>query len=275
MERMIAIDLDGTLLDDNLMVSQANIDSINEAIKDGFKIVICTGRPYAGMKKFITEFCYSKHHPEYLILGNGTTIRTVNNLEAVHNKTVGKSVRQIALEVLNKYQNQGLSLAALNDFHFYGITNNEVSNILIEDAAKNEMKVEPMSVDDFLNHDQLNKLMFMAEPNVLNALQEDIAREFIGQGDTVRSTPLIFEVLPKNINKGSSLSLLAKHLNIDLKNTTVIGDAPNDITMFEVAGKRVAMENAHESIRKLSDFITLSNNNSGVAAAILHELEGK
>ena len=57
MGRMIAIDLDGTLLDDNLMVSQANIDSINEAIKDGFKIVICTGRPYAGMKKFITEFC--------------------------------------------------------------------------------------------------------------------------------------------------------------------------------------------------------------------------
>lgn len=98
MGRMIAIDLDGTLLDDNLMVSQANIDSINEAIKDGFKIVICTGRPYAGMKKFITEFCYSKHHPEYLILGNGTTIRTVNNLEAVHNKTVGKSVDRLRLK---------------------------------------------------------------------------------------------------------------------------------------------------------------------------------
>ncbi|MBG9988903.1 HAD family phosphatase [Aerococcaceae bacterium DSM 111176] len=275
MGRMIAIDLDGTLLDDNLMVSQANIDSINKAIQDGFKIVICTGRPYAGMKKFITEFCYSNKHPEYLILGNGTTIRTVNDLEAVHNKTIDQSVRETALTILQQYQDQGLALAALNDFHFYGVTNSQISNILIEDASKNEMTVESLKFDDFLMNDQLNKLMFLADPQLLDSIQEEITEAFSNIADNVRSTSLIFEVLPKDINKGSSLTLLAKHLNIDLQNTTVIGDAPNDITMFEVAGKRVAMENAHETIRQLSDFITLSNNDSGVAAAILHELNGK
>lgn len=275
MGRMIAIDLDGTLLDDNLMVSQANIDSINQAIQEGFRIVICTGRPYAGMKKFITEFSYSNKNPEYLILGNGTTIRTVNDLEAVHNKTVGQQIREIALSILQQYQNQGLALAALNDFHFYGVTNSQISNILIEDASKNEMIVESLTYDDFLANDQLNKLMFLAEPQLLDSIQEEITEAFSNIADNVRSTSLIFEVLPKDINKGSSLTLLAKHLNIDLQNTTVIGDAPNDITMFEVAGKRVAMENAHETIRQLSDFITLSNNDSGVAAAILHELNGK
>lgn len=271
MSKMIAIDLDGTLLDDNLQVSQANIDAINEAISVGKKIVICTGRPYAGMKHFIQEFKYSTENPEYLILGNGTTICTVGDLDLLHRSTLDLTIQHRALSILEQYRHHGLTLAAINDEHFYDVTG-EISEIQMDDAAKNAMSVESLSHEVFLQRRDINKAIYMAEQAVLDELQAHIEEAFKGVADTVRSSPVIFEVLPANINKGSSLTWLANHLEIGLEDVAVIGDALNDVSMFEVAGKRIAMENGHPLIREMSDYVTLSNNDSGVAAAILHEL---
>ena len=268
MAKMIAIDLDGTMLDDHLQVSQANIDAVNEAIKMGVKIVICTGRTYAGIKRFITEFDYSSENPEYLILGNGTIIRTVNETEPLYQATVNENIRQNAIKVLEQYLDQGLALAAMTDRHFYTITNDEIAPIIIKETSRNKIHAEAIRYETFMQKNNLNKLMFMAEKAVLDELQPLIEQSFNNFSDTVRSTAIILEVLPPDVNKGSGLSWLANHLGIALEDVVVIGDAMNDLSMFEVAGKKIAMENGHPLLREMSDCVTLSNNHSGVAAAI-------
>ncbi|MBG9981609.1 HAD family phosphatase [Aerococcaceae bacterium DSM 111020] len=269
MIELIAIDLDGTLLDDQIHVSKANIAAINQAISRGIHIVVCTGRPYAGMKHFIESFEYPAESPYYLILGNGTTIRQGPELSILNQHKLTDETLNKAITLFHNQPDIPLKLAGLTDFHFYGLARDDIPEILIQDAYKNKMLVEPISLDAFTSKLSLNKIMLMAESQILDTWEDDLTQIFKDDAETVRSTPIIFEVLPKSINKGKSLTWLSHHLNISMENIAVIGDELNDESMFEVAGMKIAMHNGHKKIKQMSDIIVPSNNESGVAEAIM------
>ncbi len=275
MSKIIAIDLDGTLLNDELEVSKANIDAINQAISMGYHIVVCTGRPYNGMKHFIESFQYPIDRPFYLILGNGTSIRQGPELSALYEQKLPEETLESALKIFHDYPNSSLKLAGLNDFYFYGVVDESIPEILIEDARKNRMQVDPIHLYELNAQLNFNKLMFMAEPQILDEWEEYLNDIFSEKAETVRSTPIIFEILPKDTNKGTSLIWLANHLGISKDDIGVIGDALNDLSMFEIAETKIAMANAHEKIKKMSDIIVSSNNESGVAEAIKHLISNK
>ena len=106
------------------------------------------------------------------------------------------------------------------------------------------------------------------EEKTIDEIQTKIPLELNNQYNIVRSTPYFLEFLPNHVSKGNAIKILTQILNIDTDEIMVIGDEENDLSMFCCAKIKVAMKNANLQIKKRANFITESNNNSGVARAI-------
>lgn len=114
----------------------------------------------------------------------------------------------------------------------------------------------------------MSKFMMIDHPEILDECIKKIPKEYYEKYTIVRSTPSFLEFLNPDANKGSGISLLAGKLGIHKDDIICVGDAENDKHMIEYAGLGVAMGNANEEIKYLADYITLSNNEDGVAHVI-------
>ncbi len=119
---------------------------------------------------------------------------------------------------------------------------------------------------DILNQDIIKVLITSQDDHILEKLNEGINKE--GRLTIVRSEKGLIDIMNSGISKGGALVTLAEHLNMDLKDTVVFGDNYNDISMFKVAGLSIAVANAEEDLKQAADYITLSNDESGVGHAI-------
>ena len=117
------------------------------------------------------------------------------------------------------------------------------------------------------NEEFLKAMMVDSDENITKIIPL-VDKYFTNNYSMVRSSKIFLEFLNKNTHKGHALEALAKHLNIDIKDTMAIGDAGNDLPMIISSGLGVAMENAFPEIKKHADYITLDNEHSGVAHAI-------
>ena len=111
-------------------------------------------------------------------------------------------------------------------------------------------------------------MLVSEQENLTNAMQ-NVNEKFYKEFSMVRSSPIFLEFLNKNSDKGKAIIELAKYLNIDMKDVMAIGDANNDISMIKAAGIGVAMDNAFDEVFEYANYRTESNNNSGVAKAIM------
>ena len=110
--------------------------------------------------------------------------------------------------------------------------------------------------------------MFIDQKEQIDAFQETYEEALSQRFHTIRSQPILFEILPKCVNKATGLKALAEHLGIPREQIMAIGDENNDIEMIEYAGLGVAMGNAPDAIKALADVTTTSNEEDGVATAI-------
>ena len=174
----------------------------------------------------------------------------------------GKDVKELYLESkrLNSYyhafkENEDL----ITDIH-NPYTDVECSINHIEDIIVN--------FDEINDDDKFLKAMIVCDEKTLDNAMINIQEKFKENYSMVRSAKIFLEFLNKNSHKGHALIALAKYLNIDINDTMAIGDAGNDLPMIEAAGIGVAMDNSFDYVKDAADFITLSNEESGVAHAI-------
>ena len=220
--KLIAIDMDGTLLDSQKEIPVENIQAIQEAAAAGIKIVLCTGRPRSGIEDL---FQVSKDFPDVTLTLTGE-------------KT-------------------------------YYVVGNEVPDLVAYDAGTVYMVAEAKSLEEIFAEGQvIFEAMYMAESKSLddfqNAMEESLSQHY----STVRSQDYIFEIMPQGATKASGLKHLAEKLGIDPEQIMALGDAANDIEMLEFVGQSVAMGNASDDIKSLSKYVTLTNDQAGVAHAI-------
>ena len=131
------------------------------------------------------------------------------------------------------------------------------------------MVAEAKSLEEIFAEGQvIFEAMYMAEPKPLddfqNAMEESLSQHY----STVRSQDYIFEIMPQGATKASGLKHLAEKLGINPEQIMALGDAANDIEMLEFVGQSVAMGNASDDINSLSKYVTLTNDQAGVAHAI-------
>lgn len=262
MIKICAIDLDGTLFDHQKRISDENKQAIKNAKANGCKIVIATGRPYNGVLPVLKELDLISEN-DYVICYNGAKVFNTKTMELIFSTTIsGKAVKELYKE----------SKRLKTNFHAFKKNEDLITDVHnpYTDVEVRLNKIVDNIVDFHTIEDdeEFLKCMMVGENTTLDYAIENLNPMYYENYSVVRSAPIFLEFLNKTTNKGTALEALAKYLSISSKETMAIGDAGNDLAMIEKAAIGVAMENSFPEIKKVANYITTSNEASGVAKAL-------
>lgn len=269
--RLIAIDLDGTLLNDDKEISPANHAAVQACIEAGYQIVVCTGRTLPGSRRFIEALDLPKQQAEYAILYNGAASYLLPDYQQIAGASLAPHAIKAVVEAWRDLADPQIQLVAFDQDHFFLVDAKEATVYTQKDAETLASPIIHMTSQELLGRTDIIKLMAIGPESALDACQTSLEGQLTDQVDVVRSQPIIIEFLIPGVNKATALMHLADRLNLIPSQVLAIGDQLNDLEMLEWAGYSVAMGNAHPQLQALADQVTLSNNDSGVAH-VLHQL---
>ena len=261
MYKLIALDMDGTLLNEEKKISQGNLRAIKTAKESGKKVVLATGRPLLGIRRFLKELDLISEE-DFVIAFNGALVQ---------NTKTGRVISKTTL-TLKDYKELYEISKSLN-VNIHALSENEVltpksSKYTLVEAQLNDIPIIEIPVEEISNEFTIVKVMFIDEPEILEKIIPQIPAEIMEKYSVVRSAPFFLEFLDKTVNKGAGVDAVAKELGLTKEEIICVGDAGNDIDMIKYAGLGVAMENAFDEVKDVADFITLSNEEDGVASVI-------
>ncbi|AKA69501.1 Cof-type HAD-IIB family hydrolase [Clostridium scatologenes] len=262
MYKLLAVDMDGTLLNNNRIISKENKEAIKKAVKKGVNVVITSGRGLKGLDNFLDEVNLRGEN-RYLIANNGGTIYRTSNFECIAYKGLrGKDLIK-AHTLSNKV---GLNMIA---YTHEGPIAAEKSEFTKFEAEYVGTPVKIVNFDlDIEDNDEITKILFSQTEELLDKKMLELPKEFYTEYNVVKTMPIVLEVMNKNCNKGYGVKVLADKLGIKKEEIMCIGDQANDVEMLTYAGLGVAMGNAIEEIKSIAQYVTSDNDDDGVAKAI-------
>lgn len=256
--KLIAIDIDDTLLNDELAVSEGTKQALAEAVERGVIVTLATGRMYPSAKKIASQL--ELNVP--IITYQGAVIRNLLDEVTLYERSVPTE----AVKKIYEYTER-------NDLHFqiyfedrlYSKSENQWIEGYIH-VAKIPYIV-PENFTEFLDK-PLSKLIIIDEPARLDAIMPEL-HEILGDSVYMtKSKPHYLEFMHPEGTKGKALTYLARHYGCDLSEVIAVGDSWNDHDMLETAGLGVAMGNAVEPLKQIADYVTASNNEEGVKLVV-------
>lgn len=256
--KLIAVDLDDSLLGDDLNISKRNKDALMEASKRGVVVTIATGRMYCSALPYIEQLKLDVP----VITYQGGLIKNTLSQEVLYHCPIPLD---IAMAVIEKSVSDGAYLQVYVDDKYYMEEYNEYSELYRLNIGVAGTAVGPL--DKFLKKPP-TKMLIIGEPSTILKMKEEYSKLFRDTLQVTISKPNYLELTNKDATKGKALEYLAKSLKIDREEIIAIGDSYNDIPMIKYAGLGVAMGNAHEDVKKWADYVTLTNNEDGVAEVV-------
>ncbi|MDD2682210.1 MAG: Cof-type HAD-IIB family hydrolase [Bacilli bacterium] len=266
MIKLIGIDMDGTLLNKDKLISLENINAIKHAKEKGITSVIATGRPLCKTMIEYYKLLGLTGKGNYLIAYNGAAIYDMDSYEILNSKYItGKDVKRID-KFVKLYPN--LSSHVYFFKREIKVMYEKLTKYTALEETVNEIKLEKHNYSDFNDDDKIVKFMVVGEKEYLDEFVKEIPDELYKDYNILRSETFFLEFVNKEVNKYFGLKTVANLLGIKENSIMAIGDALNDFHMVEEAAIGVAMSNASNEIKKVAKFVTKSNNNNGVAHAI-------
>lgn len=261
---LIATDLDGTLIGDNQMIPQANIDAIRYFEAEGGRFTIATGRSMA----MCTEYLQTVPINAPAILINGTLLFDSNLGLPVYQHGLD---REIATRMLTRINEHFPDVCA--QIHHDGpvaiVSPESCDDLFIARENLPRMRTDYASVPG-----PWYKIMFYAPAERLGEVERfieaNVSRSIIDHFDIMYSAPFYYEMMPAGTTKGTGLLHLAELLGIEHGHTVAIGDYFNDADMIRMAGIGVAVANAPAAIRDLADVVVGSNNDGAIADLVTY-----
>nr|WP_314081338.1 Cof-type HAD-IIB family hydrolase [uncultured Leptotrichia sp.] len=266
MVKLIAIDMDGTLLSEKKHIEEPQKKAIHKAIEAGVKVVLCTGRPLFGILPPYKELELEKYNlDEYVLLNNGCSVHKTTDWELLAFEEITKE-DVVYLNELRKGYDLDFTVSNDKDYFVIGERANEYTK---EDGKLVYVEVQPISIEEATSGKHtFFKSMFLGNENEIARFVKDKGELINSRYSGVLSQKYIYETLPKGANKGVALKKLAEKLNIPREEVMAIGDGNNDIEMLKFAGVGVAMGNGTKMAKDAANYITDTNENNGVAKAI-------
>jgi len=256
--KLIAIDIDDTLLNDDIIVTEATKKALKRAIDAGVTVTLATGRMYASAQKIANQIKLNVP----IITYQGALVKTLLDGKVLYERSVPADA---ARKLLAYTKEHNLHLQLYVDDVLYGTEDNakiQAYSKLVNIPYVVEPNFELLI--DKPNH----KMLIIDEPEVLDE-HIVVLQELLGdQLHITKSKAHYLEFMHKEGTKGHALQFMAEHIGCTMEQTIGIGDAWNDREMIQVAGLGVAMGNAVPQLKELADYITLSNNEDGVAHVI-------
>lgn len=261
MYKLIALDMDGTLLRSDKTISKANFQAIQKAKIKGVKVVLATGRPLIGIKKYLNQLNLLEDG-DYAVTYNGAVVETTKNEDII-------SATILSIDDINILYSLSKKLGVnIHAFTKDNCITPKTSKYTILEAKMNSINIKEMDFNNLPNDTTIIKIMFIDEEEILDKVISKIPEGLYDKYTIVRSAPYFLEFLNKKVNKGVSVKLLAEKLGIDMKDVICMGDQGNDMHMVDFAGLGVAMENATDELKQVANFVTKSNDEDGVAYVI-------
>lgn len=276
--KLITVDLDGTLLAEDSTISEENVRAIHLAQKAGHIVAVFTGRSEGDVREILSRADLDCP----ITAGNGG--KSYDGKKIVKELSLSLEVVQEVVQILEEKQiyyelfsNNGLLIdKSKTEFfneeieRYYGPSekNAEWATTIINTQMK-QYGIIPVS--DFnaidLSQQSVYKIMVLCfDLEKLAQLRKELSKKVTVSLTTSGNEKL--EISHANASKGNSLKMMADYFKVPLENTVAIGDSMNDYSMFQAAEVSIAMANAREQIKKISTYMTKSNEDNGVAFAI-------
>lgn len=259
--KLIALDLDDTLLNKQAQVSDRNVRALQRAAAVGIYIVLCSGRAEDAILPFVRRLNLAGlNEGRFLIAVNGASVFDMHERLRIHECLVRPEVLQRANSIAEE---TGFKTEVYDATSIYMEEMNEWTELDVKLC-----NLKGVVVPDYKNFlgKGFQKMLIPGEPEKLLELQKKLKAELSSSANIFISKPYFLELLPPECGKGEAVSWLSNHLGIPVENTMGFGDSMNDESMIRMCGFGVAMENALPAIKDCADFVTeFSNDEDGVA----------
>lgn len=265
MIKLVASDLDGTIIDKDNDIFEDNFNAIRDINKSNIPFVVCTGKTYSIYKGLCSSF-----HASYGIFGNGTSIVDLKTGEKIYQKLLDIADVEKVIELAKK-----------DNLHVHIYTNN---HIITEELLYLDLRNYKLQKKHIYN----NRLSFKVVPDLLKYIQRnnlEISKVVISSTSSLASVKAEIEstinvdvfnikkygefkdkiidkeyeyldVIPKDVNKGTALEYLSNYLNIDKKEILAVGDNLNDLSLLKTAGVGIAVNNAYSELKQVANYTT-------------------
>ncbi len=275
--KILALDLDGTLLNSQSMLPEENKTAVRRAQQAGVQIVLCTGRNPIEAKMFSDKLLAPA---DWLITSNGAYICRPDLSDNIFAQYLSSDDCRILLDICKEY---GTDPCLYNDVHlFYG---NAFKRFFREMNIRRNMNPDTKRPhSSFIATDEewenllatadrpfIKSILYHEKPNLV----DEIIKNLDSTGRFELAPSVLFGGLMKNVevnckgvNKGNGLKKLAEYLDLSMDDVMAIGDSDNDVAMLEMSGLSIAMGNAENHIKQIADECTLTNVEFGVAHSI-------
>jgi Cof subfamily protein (haloacid dehalogenase superfamily) len=258
--RLVAIDLDGTLLDDSKQVSEKTAKALRCLPARGVKVVIASARPPRSVRHIYQSLGLDTLSINY----NGALIWDEPRQLPIFHRPLPRGLCrrmiaaargscadvQVTCEILDKWYTDRFDPAHTT----------ETAKLFKPDV------IAPLGT---FCGGQITKLMFLGKPAMMKRLERELTPDYADKVTILRTDDDLIQIMDRRVSKAVALQIVARKYGVRKREIMAIGDAPNDVGMLQVSGVAVAMDNAHPLVKRVCDWIAPSNNDHGVHAALV------
>ncbi len=261
-QKILVLDIDGTLTNSKKEITPATKQAIWDILEQGHKVILASGRPTPGMRRYEQEL-ELKRYGGYLLSFNGARIVECGTGETVYQRVIS-SERAAELYDFALENNCGLITYEKEDV---------ISAFEPDEYVQLESRINGMDVRvvenfrDYVTFD-VNKFLLTAPVERAPELEKKLQEKYQDTLSIYRSEPFFIEVMPQNVDKAASLEHMLESIGHTKEDAICCGDGFNDISMIRYAGVGVAMGNAQPAVKEAADYITATNDEDGLVEVI-------
>lgn len=261
-KKVLVLDIDGTLTNSEKKITEATVDALQSIMKQGHKVILASGRPTPGMRRYEEELELGKYGG-YLLSFNGGRIVDCRTGEIIYQ-------RKLPLFMI-----PGLyEFARENHCGLITYLGDEVISAFPPDRyVELEARINGLPirvVDDFVRFVDfdINKCLITAPVDEAPRLEKELAGKYSDVASVYRSEAFFIEVMPQNVDKAASLEYMLEAIGFSREDAICCGDGFNDISMIRYGAVGVAMGNAKPEVKEVADYITGTNDEDGLVEVI-------
>ena len=261
--KLLVLDVDGTLLNDERVISKRTLAALLKVQQMGVRIVLASGRPTYGLMP-LAKTLELGNYGGFVLSYNGCQIIKAQNGEILFERRINPEMLPY-LE--KKARKNGFAIFTYHDNTL--ITDSPDNEYIKNEALLNNLKI--IKEDEFstaIDFAPCKCMLVSDKEKALIGLEQHWEKRLAGTLDAFRSEPYFLEVVPCGVNKANTLGALLEHLGVTREEVIAVGDGVCDVTMLQLAGMGVAMGHSQDSVKVCADYVTASNEEDGVALAV-------
>ncbi len=261
--KLLVLDVDGTLLNDEREISKRTLAALLKVQQMGVRIVLASGRPTYGLMP-LAKTLELGNYGGFVLSYNGCQIIKAQNGEILFERRINPEMLPY-LE--KKARKNGFAIFTYHNDTL--ITDSPDNEYIKNEALLNNLKI--IKEDEFstaIDFAPCKCMLVSDKEKALIGLEQHWEKRLAGTLDAFRSEPYFLEVVPCGVNKANTLGALLEHLGVTREEVIAVGDGVCDVTMLQLAGMGVAMGHSQDSVKVCADYVTASNEEDGVALAV-------